>query len=288
MSTMNDPFAGGLNGPLVGPGSQPKDEDGGVLEYMQMPADMMTFAAPVLPEPEETDGLSDGLSALEAVLSMLRGYSAAAPAGRVDLAHLDEANLDLVNQVLGEGEVSVIAGTDLQAQESVLAGVWRLRSAGAAGPADYVEVGAFPGAVLKGAFKGADAVVKVPETMTGENIFNAPPLIAEINEHVPKSDVVPGPHVINLSLLPHTEEDLAFLTSCLGRGDVTILSRGYGNCRITSTTTRNTWWVQFYNSQDSLILNSIEIVKVPEVACAAAEDIADSANRLDEILEIYR
>jgi hydrogenase-1 operon protein HyaF len=48
------------------------------------------------------------------------------------------------------------------------------------------------------------------------------------------------------------------------------------------------WWVKFYNSEDALILNTIEIVDVPEVARAAAEDLADSAERLKEILEIYQ
>ena len=120
------------------------------------------------------------------------------------------------------------------------------------------------------------------------NVFNAPPLIPEINEQLGRPDDAPAPHVINLSLLPHTEEDLVFLDQMLGRGGVTILSRGYGNCRITATTTRNTWWVQYYNSQDALILNSIEITGLPDVACASPEDIADSADRLNEILEIYR
>ena len=42
----------------------------------------------------------------------------------------------------------------------------------------------------------------------------------------------------------------------------------------------------------SSFLNTIEIMGeeggAPEVACAAPEDIADSADRLHEILEIYR
>ena len=62
----------------------------------------------------------------------------------------------------------------------------------------------------------------------------------------------------------------------------------YGNCRINATTTRNVWWVRFYNSQDTLILNSIEVCPIPSVALAAAEDIADSRERLSEILEAYR
>ncbi len=52
---------------------------------------------------------------------------------------------------------------------------------------------------------------------------------------------MPGvlPHVINLSLLLHTNEHIGFLTTMLGSGSVVILSSGYGNCRITATATRN-------------------------------------------------
>jgi hydrogenase-1 operon protein HyaF len=66
-----------------------------------------------------------------------------------------------------------------------------------------------------------------------EGVFNAPALIAEINAHIPGTPAR-EPHVINLSLLPHTEGDLAFLEAALGQGDLIILSRGYGNCRIRS------------------------------------------------------
>jgi hydrogenase-1 operon protein HyaF len=97
-----------------------------------------------------------------------------------------------------------------------------------------------------------------------------------------------APHAINLSLLPHTEEDLALLDSHLGRGPVHILSRGYGNCRISSTATRHVWWVRYYNSQDTLILNSLEVADVPDVALASPEDLEDSAQRLAEILGVYR
>ena len=66
---------------------------------------------------------------------------------------------------------------------------------------------------------------------------------------------------------------------------MTLLSRGYGNCRITSTRLRDTWWVQYFNSMNSLILNTIEVTAVPEVALAAPEDFADSLSRLGEWLE---
>ena len=289
MSNPIDPFSPSLSRPLVGPGSQPQDADGGTLEYMQMPEAMMTFAAPDLPEPEDTQGLEDGLAVLDQLLASLETFTTADAPARHDLTHLDPKNLDLVNQVLGEGEVSVIAGNQIQAQEAVLAGVWRVRRSADGGQprADYIEAGVFPSEVLETVFKGAQDHVVMPEK-AGPNIFNAPPLIPEINEHLGNPRKTGVPHVINLSLLPHTEEDLAFLTERLGRGSVTILSRGYGNCRITSTQTADTWRVQYYNSQDSLILNTIEISPVPDVACAASEDIADSAERLGEILEVYR
>ena len=86
----------------------------------------------------------------------------------------------------------------------------------------------------------------------------------------------------------HTEGDLSFLEAALGQGDLIILSRGYGNCRIRSTGTRHCWWVRYFNSQDTLILNSVEITPLPGVAQAAAEDLTDSAERLAEIMATYR
>jgi hydrogenase-1 operon protein HyaF len=65
---------------------------------------------------------------------------------------------------------------------------------------------------------------------------------------------------------------------------VLILSRGYGNCRITNCAVANTWRVVYYNSQDAVILNSVEVCDMPEVACAAAEDLQDSVGRLREVL----
>jgi hydrogenase-1 operon protein HyaF len=41
--------------------------------------------------------------------------------------------------------------------------------------------------------------------------------------------------------------------------------------------------VQYFNSSDALILNSIEVIGIPAVACAADDDIAESAQRLDAL-----
>lgn len=276
--------------PLFGPGSQPEDFDGGKLEYMVMPNGMMTFSAAHVPEAEDAREHEAGLAAAGQILTLLRRAEATGEPGRVDLSALSRDDLAFVDQLLGDGEVSVVAGSAAQAQESVLAGVWRVRCYDPDGArlADYAEVGAFPHDLLEAAFAGAATQLSLPDTL-GPNIFNAPPLLVEINEHVPHArDAGRGPHIINLSLLPHTEEDLSFLHDHLGKGELIILSRGYGNCRIQATATRDTWWVRYYNSQDTLILNSIEISRIPEVALAAPEDIADSAERLGEILDSYQ
>ncbi|MBB6252118.1 hydrogenase expression/formation protein [Nitrospirillum iridis] len=292
---MNDPMATPLGGgALVGPGSQPTDFDGGKLDYMVMPDGMAIFSAANVPEADVAQAVPQGVAAGDAILAALTRVVDGAGPQQVDLTHLDAANLAFIDQLLGEGEVSVIFGTDIQAQESVLAGVWRVRESDAAGRRrrDYVDCGPFPTGVVERAFDGARGGAILPETAR-PNIFNAPPLIAEINEHIPLMGPLMGQpggpgHVINLSLLPHTEEDLAFLDEALGRGGLVILSRGYGNCRIRSTGTRGCWWTQYFNSQDTLILNSIEICPIPQVALAAAEDLVDSVERLGEIMEIYR
>ncbi len=274
---------------LVGPGSQPESLDGSTLDYMVMPSGMTTFSAAHVPEAEAADGHGPALAALHRVLAALHHAEVTGEGARIDLSELGREDLAFVDQLLGEGEVSVVCGSDAQAQESVLAGVWRVRvyDKDERVAADYAEVGRFPQALLARAFAGAQAQARLPEAL-GPNIFNAPALIVEINEHVPHArEEGTGPHAINLTLLPHTQEDLTLLHEVLGQGRLVILSRGYGNCRIHACATRDTWWVRYYNSQDTLILNSIEVSPIPVVALAAREDIADSAERLAEILAIY-
>jgi hydrogenase-1 operon protein HyaF len=281
MSTSN-PFG-------IGPGSQPEEDDA-VLDYMALPQGMTTWQAPILPEPGDMKGMEQGLAALDQVLEALRHFKVDQPAYQVDVSHLDERSRSFIDDVLGEGEVSIIAGSALQAQESVLAGVWRVRTAAEPGkPAsDVIEVGHVPSRVHDIAFAAARRGVNPPDGVLPEGLLAAPSLLAELQNVVTSAPGDDAEYAINLSLLPHSEEDLAFLDQHLGQGEVHILSRGYGNCRISATATRNIWWVRYYNSQDTLILNSLEVARIPEVAFAAIEDIHDSERRLAEILGVYR
>ncbi|MEC8580311.1 MAG: hydrogenase expression/formation C-terminal domain-containing protein, partial [Pseudomonadota bacterium] len=62
----------------------------------------------------------------------------------------------------------------------------------------------------------------------------------------------------------------------------------YGNCRITATALPHVWRVQFFNSMDTLILDSFEVTSMPEVAIAASEDLIESGERIIEVLEAIR
>jgi len=270
-----------------GPGSQ-KEPDGQELDYMEMPREMVTFDLPIAPEPEDTLGMEEGKARLNALQKLLANYKIGTRAALLELGDLDQKNLGLVNQILGEGEVSLVSGPDIQVQEAVFAGVWRvLHFDDGKVVRDTIEVADWPHSVADRVFSRAAKTGALAEDPLPESVFNAPSILTEIADAVANYKPGTPTHSINLSLLPHTEQDLEYLAQKLGVGDTIILSRGYGNCRVSSTRTNNVWWVQYYNSQDALILNSIEIVNVPEVVCAAQEDIDDSAVRLAEVMAIY-
>ena len=119
-------------------------------------------------------------------------------------------------------------------------------------------------------------------------IMNAPPILTEISDRLEQRQPGEKAHVINLTLLPLSPDDVDFLDQVLGKGPLSMLSRGYGDCTITSTAVPDVWWVRYFNSTGKLILNTLEIVDIPLVACAAPEDIQASAERLKDLLEPYR
>jgi len=265
----------------LGPGSQTEDE---TLNYLPMPQAMRTYSPPILPEPGEALGCAGARAWLEGLLANLRAWRPGQAPIALSLGGLSGPDRELVDQVLGEGEVSAQVtgeGGTLGIQESVFAGVWRLLGKDRDGAvfADRVEVGEVPAAVRLAGSSGSATPKALPVT---PGVINAPALLAEIAEQAVRPSA--PTHVINLSLLPFGPEDGAWLDLCLGRGPVTLLSRGYGNCRVTATGVARVWWVQYFNSQDALILNTIEVTEVPAVACAAALDLEDSAERLAEVI----
>jgi hydrogenase-1 operon protein HyaF len=272
---------------MFGPGSQPTDDD--VLDVLAVPREVSTFRMPAVPSAEPAP-LVQARAILEGFLRELEQWDPVAQSAcpYADLAAVPAEVLALVNQMLGEGEVSVrIAPApgrpEYRIQESVFTGLWRVCAFGGGRPVgDWIEAGALPRAVLAAARAAASANLSPVTVPAGA--MNSPALLAEIAAQMSARPPGARAHVVNLTLLPLSPEDQAALDAALPEGPVAIMSRGFGHCRIGSTLARDVWRVRYFNSMNTPILSTIEVVDVPEVALAAPEDLEDSRARLAELV----
>ncbi|MBB4382551.1 hydrogenase expression/formation protein [Bradyrhizobium sp. SBR1B] len=204
------------------------------------------------------------------------------------LANLSGAERKLIGELLGKGEVTGVVGLPdgslAEIRESVLAGIWRVRI-GTEPSHEYVEVGAIPRLVRRAAadLTSPNLVIGTPP----DGAMNVQPVLAEIRERASVWRFGMYAHVINLTLMPMSRIDLAFLQQRLGEGPVQLVFHGYGTCRVRATGIRNVWSVQFFNSTGNIILDTLEIGGVPIVALAAEDDFQDSAERMQEIIKAY-
>jgi len=270
---------------MVGAGSQVEEEP---LQYLDMPRDMRTFEMPRVPEVGDTDALVAARDLLAGMLSELDRWSPADGRNlRFALDALTPRALTVINEMLGDGEVSIqLGGTrHFRIQESVFTGLWRVVEVAADGSMvdHWLEAGRLPDVVVEAAKAGARSELPLVEIPPGA--MNSPALLHELRAQIESRRSGDPAHVLNLTLFPMTLEDHQVLERALPVGAVAIISRGFGNCRITSTGARDIWRVQYFNSMNTLILNTIEVVDVPEVALAADEDLADSRGRLAELID---
>ncbi len=241
---------------------------------------------PLSRDPVSRETAAAARAVLQRLLDMVERRGFAAPDLSLPLTGVAAGIVAEVNELLGHGEISVLVRSDrpVRIQESEFAGVWRvqtLREDG--GPlTDEIEVGPIPAVVRK--VVGTVLRREVDWVGVGSGIMNGPAILRELLEaserHLPGAE----PHVIDLTRLPMTDQDLALLSSRLGEGAVTILSRGYGNCRMSSTALPHTWWVRYYDGTDQIILNTLEVTDVPLVALAAEVDFDDGIARMRERL----
>ncbi len=272
---------------VVGAGSQPAED--AELSYLALPHEMNTFRMPVVPDRTDASALAASRDVLAAFLHALNIWdpTAQAQGPQQDLGDVPAEVLAITNQMLGEGEVSIrIEGVPaFRIQESVFTGLWRVCAFDGNGTqtADWLEAAALPRVVTETAREGAFS--RIPTIEMSAGAMNSPALLAEIDAQMRERRGDGPAHVVNLTLFPMTPDDHDVLDRALPIGRVAMISRGFGNCRITSTLARDVWRVQYFNSMNTLILNTIEVVTVPEVALAATEDLEDSRARLCELVD---
>jgi hydrogenase-1 operon protein HyaF len=265
----------------IGPGSQPQDAE--PLDILPLPTAMSTFRMPVVPEAADRTAMARARDVLADLLERLEAWNGADGAHpRLEVTLLDGDALDILNQVLGEGEVSISSGRarDPHPGEPVRG---RLACSGwtATGGASRTRSSLLDSAAPEVAASAATGLraVEIPV-----GAMNSPALLTEIREWIRRYRPDQPAHVVNLTLLPLAPADHRVLEQALPVGAVAVMSRGFGNCRITSTTAPHVWRVQYFNNMQTLILNTIEVVDVHEVAIAAADDLADTRERLAELV----
>ena len=273
-----------LNIPIRSEMAAPED----AVEYMPMPREMSTFEMPRLPEPGPGMDIAGARDVLASLLTHFDAWLAnGGEPPALDIVGLAPAALRVLNETLGEGEVAVVvaAGHEVRIQESVFAGIWREQhfDAGGALLHDYLLAAEVPPIVAAVANQDSAPALRALELPAGA--MNVRPLLHELQEAMNGCTPASPAHVINLTLLPLSPEDMAHLDATLGSGAVVILSRGFGNCRISSTAARHVWRVQYFNNMQTLILNTLEVVAMPETAVAAREDLVETRSRLADLLQ---
>jgi hydrogenase-1 operon protein HyaF len=278
----------------IGPGTQAVDEP---LDFMPFPGRMDTFVAPPHPQVADPAVARAARTLLEDALARARRFDF----GGDQLLELDFGTLPpdvlrYVNEALGAGEVAAIirpapesarrlGAAEIRIQETAFPAFWRvlhLRGDGSV-VRDLFEVGDMPHLVAESALAASRSGVAPRPRADG--VMNAPPILAEVAAASARYAAGGEGHIVNFTLLPVSPEDMQCLVDSLGVGPATILSRGYGACRITSTLLRHVWWVQYFNSMNQMILNTLEVARVPEVALAARDDFEASLARLAEWVE---
>jgi hydrogenase-1 operon protein HyaF len=275
--------------PVCMAGAAPQLVEDEMLQYLPMPREMNDFRMPILPGRAGAAALRESRELLAAFLRDIDHWNPESDAHgpRIDLAGMPAAALGVTTQMLGEGEVSIRIGgsTPFRIQESMFAGIWRVCAFDGAGTLarDWLEAAALPSVVAAAARTVAAPVLADVERPTGA--VCAPALVAEIEAQMRERRPGRPAHVINLTFFPMTSDDHDLLDRALSIGPVAIISHTFGKCRITSTGARDVWRVQYFNGMNTLVLNTIEIVDVPEVAVAAVEDVAVSRARLAELVD---
>lgn len=260
------------------------------FDYMPMPQQMSTFEMPRLPEPgpgHDVAGAQRVLAAFCADVGRWLEHGGEAPA--IDVAALPPETLRVVDETLGEGEVAGIVGDGLRLrmQETVFAGVWREQHRGDDGALRHDWLRAAPVPALLPALAAEQAQPRLRQLPLPPAAMNVAAVVTELQDAMERcaADPAAPPHVVNLTLMPLSPEDNAHLDALLEGGAVTLLSRGFGNCRISSTAARHVWRVQYFNNMQTLILNTIEVVRIPEAALAAREDLVETRDRLAELVQ---
>jgi len=232
-------------------------------------------------------GSAECVPLLRACLDALQRCARTEEGAVIPVAGLSEAALKFLDSTLGVGEVvvNVAGGHQYEAKETVLPGLWRVWTHEASGAlrSTHLEVGPVPHVAVAANRTGTAEELSIGVPPQGA--MNVVPVLAELRHRSRSWRPGDANHVLSFTLLPMSEDDMAFLEAQLGHGPVRGESKGFSRCRVELTQVRNLWSVQHFNAMGKLILDTIEVGDVPSALMAGGHDFEDSATRLGEWLE---
>lgn len=248
-----------------------------------LPQGLDTFAFAFEGEP----GSVECVPLLRACLTALQRCASTQEGTVIPVAGLSEAALRFLDTTLGLGEVvvNVAGGHQYEAKETVLPGLWRVWTREASGELRtlHLEVAPVPHVAVAANRTGTLDELSIGVPPPGA--MNVVPVLAELRHRSRRWHPGEPNHVVSFTLLPMSEDDMAFLEAQLGHGPVRGESKGFSRCRVELTQVRNIWSVQHFNAMGKLILDTIEVGDVPSALMAGGHDFEDSATRLGEWLQ---
>lgn len=114
---------------------------------------------------------------------------------------------------------------------------------------------------------------------------NTRPLISEIHDALAVFCRSGQQRVIDLAAIPFGPGDEARLFEALGQGEVTALLDSLGESRISETGFAGVWRVEHFNPQGERVAHQIEITDVPAILRSQPQEMAESAERLAQLLD---
>lgn len=289
-------------------------------KLFKLPVANGTFLYPEAPYLRDKNGIKDGLLLLKDIHHALVMFNEESKYNQFELSALNTLSREFIDEIFEKGHIKATVQLNsgdidhIEVHQSIMAGVWRIKHLNHLGKigADYLEIATFPSAILskcralknkqpddKSINTSLDTSPEEParEQLTSRlpldallqdsNSFDKHALIAELNLRGEQFSATDEPFVINLSASCIDEDMLTALEAQLDIDEVTMLSTTYGNCMINATSAINTWWVKYFDADDRVILNTLEVVDIPSIAKASYQDIALSGLKLKSLLAHY-
>lgn len=113
---------------------------------------------------------------------------------------------------------------------------------------------------------------------------NAPPLLRELSELAKRLLTSGETSAIDLSALPLTPADLAWLQDTLGAGEISVSLQANGESTLNETACPGIWWVTHRNEQGAVTSQFIEVAFVPELVKAHPEDVKNGQEYLELLI----